>query len=100
MEYHLDASDMEPPEPLVRSLELLEDLKPGDYLRFCNWREPVLLYDNLNQSGFSFISCSGKNIEYEVFIWRSADATAESTIQNKIQQDNLEIQSSKIDNAE
>jgi len=41
----LDASEMEPPEPLVRTMELAESLEPGNYLRFRHRREPLLLYE-------------------------------------------------------
>lgn len=96
----LDASEMEPPEPLVRTMELAESLEPGNYLRFRHRREPLLLYDNLNQSGFSFISCIGSDVAYEVFIWREGDLEAQSASQNQIQKNTFEIQFSSINNTE
>lgn len=93
-EHLLDAADMEPPEPLVRTLDLAEDLDAGDYLRFRHRREPFLLYDNLKQRGFSFITCTGSDVAYEVFIWREGDAEAQLAAQT--QADKLAIQFSSI----
>lgn len=96
----MDATDMEPPEPLMRTLEMLDDLKEGDYLRFLHRREPLPLYDNLNQAGFSYITCADSDVAYEVFIWNIDDAEAQSTIQSHVQSENLKIQFSSISNVE
>jgi len=93
-EHLLDAAEMEPPEPLVRALELAEDMDTGDYLRFRHRREPFLLYDNLKQRGFSFITCTGSDVAVEVFIWREDDAEAQSAVQ--AQADKLVIQFSSM----
>jgi len=80
-EHLLDAVEMEPPEPLVRALEMVENLGKGDYLRMRHRLEPCLLYDNLKKRGFSFITCSGGDAAYEIFIWREADAEARPVVQ-------------------
>lgn len=80
-EYLLDATYMEPPEPLVRALEMAEVLEAGDYLRLRHRREPCLLYDNLNQRGFAYITRAGIDVAFEVFIWREDDAVAYSLAQ-------------------
>lgn len=43
----LDLVDLEPPEPMVRILEALEDLRPGDVLFALLAREPVFLFPEL-----------------------------------------------------
>lgn len=90
----LDAVEMEPPEPLVRALELAEDMDAGDYLRFRHRQEPFLLYDNLKQRGFSFITCTGSDVAVEVFIWREDDAEAQSVVQNQV--DKLAVKFSSL----
>ena len=97
-EHLLDATDMEPPEPLVRALELIDGLGKGDYVRFRHQREPFLLYDNLKQGNFSFISCTGSDVEYEVFIWREGDAEAQAAVQT--QADKLTIKFSSINSSD
>lgn len=98
-EYLLDAAEMEPPEPLIRALDMLGELETGDYLRFLHRREPFPLYDNLNQSGFSYITCNNSDDAYEVFIWSKDDTEAHSTIQNQIKIDKLMIQFSSEKNS-
>ena len=99
-EFLLDAADMEPPEPLVRAQDLVSELNTGDYIRFRHRREPYMLYDNLKQSGFSFITCTGNDVAYEVFIWREGDVEAQSASRTKIQAENLSIQFSSIKNTD
>lgn len=43
----LDLIDLEPPEPMVRILETLESLQPGDVLFALLAREPVFLFPEL-----------------------------------------------------
>lgn len=75
-QYVLDAQEMEPPEPLLRALELAEVLDRGCFLHLRHRREPVLLYDNLRQRGFAYLSRAGTDVAWEVFIWRADDAQA------------------------
>lgn len=82
-EYLLDAQEMEPPEPLVRALELMESLQGGDYLRLRHRREPFLLYDNLEQGGFEYLACSGTDAAFEVFVWRKGDNAALAVVQRE-----------------
>lgn len=93
-EHLLDAVEMEPPEPLVRALELVEDFGKGDYLRLQHRCEPFLLYDYLEQRGFLFITCTGSAVAYQVFIWRQGDAEAQSAVQ--AQADKLVIKFSSV----
>ena len=43
----LDLCDLEPPEPMVRILETLESLQPGDVLFALLAREPIFLFPEL-----------------------------------------------------
>lgn len=47
----LDNRGLEPPEPLVRILEALEHLGPGQVLQALNERDPVFLYPQLKDRG-------------------------------------------------
>lgn len=48
---HLDNRDLEPPEPLVRTLAAIEELRPGEVLSALLCREPVFLLPKLNERG-------------------------------------------------
>lgn len=47
----LDNRDLMPPEPLVRILDALEHLAPGEVLEAINPREPIHLYPELEKRG-------------------------------------------------
>ena len=50
----LDARDLEPPEPMVRTMEALEELAPAETLLVLLPREPYPLYRALELNGFSW----------------------------------------------
>lgn len=78
----LDVSDLEPPEPLVRTLEAVETLQPSQYLRMLHRREPCLLFPHLDQRGFAYTIRKGKTTACEVLIWRAGDEQAATVVQD------------------
>ena len=48
----LDVRGLEPPEPMVKILEALERLAPGETLEVLHERRPMLLYPQLDDRGF------------------------------------------------
>lgn len=77
-EQQLDVSGMEPPDPMVRTLAAAAKLEAGSYLRMTHRREPCMLFDHLDERGFSYDLRSGDNGQCLVFIWRSDDSEAET----------------------
>jgi len=77
-EQRLDVSELEPPEPLVRTLAAADTLARGDYLHMIHRRHPCLLFDNLDQRGFGHIECEVAPSRFELFIWYLGDAEAEA----------------------
>jgi uncharacterized protein (DUF2249 family) len=47
----LDNRGLPPPEPMVRILQALEGMRPGEVLEALNDREPLFLYPELQQRG-------------------------------------------------
>jgi len=76
MEHRLDVSDLEPCEPLRRTLEAAALLKAGDFLRVLHRREPHLLYPLLEKGGFSWSTHPGETSQFEILIWRQSDHSA------------------------
>ncbi|SCZ61659.1 DUF2249 domain-containing protein [Thiohalomonas denitrificans] len=72
----LDVSELEPPEPLVLTLEGAARLQPGEYLRMRHRRVPYPLFDTLDQQGFGYLSRGGRDVACEVLIWREGDSEA------------------------
>jgi uncharacterized protein (DUF2249 family) len=50
----LDVRDLEPPEPMVRTLAALEQLPPGGMLVQLNVRVPEFLLPQLEERGFTY----------------------------------------------
>jgi uncharacterized protein (DUF2249 family) len=48
---HLDNRDLDPPEPMVRTLAAAEELRPGEVLCALLCREPVFLLPELDKRG-------------------------------------------------
>ena len=50
----VDARYMEPPEPFVQTMEMLDTLKPGEKMLLLLFREPHPLYKVLRQNGHAY----------------------------------------------
>ena len=85
----LDVSDLEPPEPLVKTLEAAEQLKPGQYLRMLHRRDPCMLYGNLDENHFKYFQRKGLTTAVEVFIWSENDAEAATAVETIIGESGL-----------
>jgi hypothetical protein len=48
----IDVSDLVPPEPMIRILETLEQIGPGEALLVSHVRRPVYLYARLDELGY------------------------------------------------
>lgn len=68
----LDVRDMEPPEPMVRTLAALEALPPGGTLLQINLRVPQFLLPQLQERGFSYEVREQEPNLVRVFIRRTA----------------------------
>lgn len=69
----LDVRGLEPPEPLVLTLEALERLPPGGTLVQINVREPRFLLPELEARGFTWEVREQSKDLVRVFIRRSAE---------------------------
>jgi uncharacterized protein (DUF2249 family) len=66
---HLDNRDLDPPEPMVRILETVEAMAPGEVLSALLCREPIFLFPELAKRGHRWRGAfedDGKT--YKVFI--------------------------------
>jgi len=52
----LDNRGLEPPQPMMRTLEALESLKPGEKLSIINDRRPMFLYEQLEERGIKHVT--------------------------------------------
>lgn len=70
-EVWLDVRGLEPPEPMVRTLEALELLPPDSVLVQVNVRVPQLLLPILSERGFHFAVDETQFQQVQVRIWRA-----------------------------
>ncbi len=75
-ERRLDVSDLEPCEPLERTLAAAGELGPGEYLRVLHRREPLPLFPMLEKLGCAWRCRPGTVTPYEVLVWRADDPVA------------------------
>ena len=64
----LDVRGLEPPEPMVRILEALSTVGENTILLVHHHREPMMLYDKLEQRGFTAIANKIEEGYYKVVI--------------------------------
>lgn len=67
----LDARDLEPPLPLMKTLEAVASLPEGATLRLHTCWRPALLYAELEKRGFTAASEEQSDGSYLTFIRRS-----------------------------
>jgi len=65
----VDARFMEPPEPFVKTMEMLDTLKDGEKMLLLLYREPHPLYKVLKQNGHAYESELMPDGTYEILIW-------------------------------
>jgi len=77
----LDVSGLEPPEPLVLTINYAQRLQPGQVLRMIHRRFPCLLEKNLHQLGFC---CRITEYADEVvtLIWLDGDEAAKAYVEH------------------
>lgn len=66
----IDAREMEPPEPMVLTLEALDTLGPDEKLLLILTREPYPLYRKLQTLGFTHQTEVTLQGTIEILIWR------------------------------
>jgi len=66
----LDVRGLEPPGPLVKVMDALETLPPGDRLRMVHDREPYPLYGILQEDGYQYRTETFADGRVEIVIWR------------------------------
>ncbi len=66
----LEAGELPPPEPLKKTLELLEELPDGTALIQFNDRKPQHLYPKLDERGYSYDTVEEEDGRVTTVIWR------------------------------
>lgn len=67
----LDARLLEPPEPMVQTMEALDRLQPGDKMLLLLYREPHPLYRILATNGYAHSATVQADGTVEILIWKA-----------------------------
>jgi len=74
----LDATALEPPEPLERATLILQQLEHGQYLRMLHRRLPHPLFASCEQLAVDYRHFTSRGNQWVILFWRNDDpATAE-----------------------
>ncbi|MCP4002343.1 MAG: DUF2249 domain-containing protein [Gammaproteobacteria bacterium] len=69
----LNATAMQPPEPLQQAISILQQLRFGQYLRMLHRHLPYPLFESCQQLEISYRHFTGQQSEYIILFWRSDD---------------------------
>lgn len=64
----VDGRGLEPPEPMEKVLAALDELEPGQRVRFLIHRQPYPLYDILRRYGYRYETAVAADGGYEILI--------------------------------
>lgn len=64
----LDNRGLKPPQPMIRTLEALEKLEDHQSLTIINDREPLFLYPELDERGYTYETVPLEDGTYEITI--------------------------------
>jgi len=70
----IDNRGLEPPQPMVRTLQALNLLSNGDTLLIINDRKPLFLYPELEELGYTHLTIEREDGAYEITITKGAGA--------------------------
>ncbi|WP_077213749.1 DUF2249 domain-containing protein [Bacillus dakarensis] len=64
----LDNRGLEPPQPMMRTLEALEKLNTGETLEITNDRRPMFLYEQLDELGYKHVTTANGDGSFTIEI--------------------------------
>lgn len=64
----IDNRGLEPPQPMMRTLKALEEIKSGDTLSIINDRRPMFLYEQLDELGYKHTTSERTDGSYQIEI--------------------------------
>ncbi len=85
-EIFLDVSDLEPPDPLTKSVQALEKLQAGEFLCLLHRREPCLFIPLLEEQGFKYLMKNLRNEQTILIAWSDCDQEAEAAAKIKFKE--------------
>ncbi len=73
----IDVSHYEHPKPFEKVVQLLLTLKKGQYICMHHRKEPLPLFQFLQEHNFAFLSSEHPIYQWEIIIWHKNDSALE-----------------------
>ena len=70
-EIEIDVRELEPPQPLLKIFEIIENMDSDNALSIIHERKPIHLYPRLKDAGFKFLTKEIKEDLYSIKVWRN-----------------------------
>jgi uncharacterized protein (DUF2249 family) len=70
-EIELDVRELEPPQPLLKIFEIIDNMDKDAALSIIHDRKPIHLYPRLKDAGFKFLTEDTGNDLYSIKVWRN-----------------------------
>ena len=64
----LDNRGLEPPQPMMRTLQALEEMDSGEKLVIINDRRPMFLYEQLDTNGYKHTTSEREDGSFQIEI--------------------------------
>ena len=75
---HLDVSDLLPPEPYSRALDVLANMPKGTILNMTHRQEPYPLYQTASEMGFKHLTTYPSHGVVKIQFWHKDNKDAET----------------------
>ena len=87
-ELFIDVSDYDPPQPFEEVIQLLLQMKAGEYIHMLHRKKPLPLLQFLQENGFDFKITQNQNLScepalWEIIIWDKKDTSLSHYCSNK-----------------
>lgn len=82
-ELFIDVSEYDPPQPFEEVIQLLTQMKTGEYIRMLHRKKPLPLLQFLQDNGFDFKTRQDQSASWEVLIWNKKDSPVNDYCSNK-----------------
>ncbi len=69
----LDNRGLEPPQPMMRTLKALDEMKKGEKLAIINDRRPMFLYEELDERGYPHQTEQQEDGSFKIVITKTTD---------------------------
>lgn len=84
-ELFINVSEYDAPEPFEKVLQLVSEMKHGEYIRMLHRKKPLPLVQMLQDNGFECRIFPGQQTAWEIIIWNVNDSSTADYCSQQLQ---------------